>query len=161
MIRKTGKNATTQNLSIGLASQTTGSSNPGEPSDSSAAAPVTSRLDYSGIAQSGQQRPQAIPAPQVPPKGPPSFPPEVRAKLMAMPENERNKWLMTMHHRQLQQRQNRVADAKGTMNSEAPFQSGQQSGPAGVPVSQAKAPVANPTTSQPPMNPTAAFNVQS
>ena len=109
---------------------------------------------------SGQQRPQATPAPQVPPKGPPSFPPEVRAKLMAMPENERNKWLITMHQRQQQQRK-RMADAKGTTNPEAPFQSGQQSGPAGVPISQAKAPVSNPTTSQQPMNPTAAFNMQS
>ena len=109
----------------------------------------------------GQQRPQATPAPQVPPKGPPGFPPEVRAKLMAMPENERNKWLITMHHRQQQQRMKRMADAKGTTNPEAPFQSGQQSGPAGVPNSQAKTPVSNPTTSQPPMNPTAAFNMQS
>ena len=108
----------------------------------------------------GQQRPQASPAPQVPAKGPPSFPPEVRAKLMAMPENERNKWLMTMQQRQQQQRAKRMADAKGTTISEAPFQSGQQSGPAGVPNSQAKAPVSNPTASQPPMNPTAAFNMQ-
>ena len=113
-----------------------------------------------GQQNSGQQRPQATPAPQVTAKGPPNFPPEVRAKLMAMPENERNKWLMTMHQKQ-QQRVKRMADAKGTTNPETPFQSGQQSGPAGVPVSQAKAPIANPTTSQPLMNPTAAFNMQS
>ena len=109
---------------------------------------------------SGQQRPQATPAPQVPAKGPASWPPEVRAQLMAMPENERKKWLITMQQKQ-QQRVKRMADAKGTTNPEAPFQSGQQSGPAGVPVSQAKAPIGNPTTSQPPMNPTAAFNMQS
>ncbi len=110
---------------------------------------------------SGQQRPQATPAPQVPAKGPPSWPPEVRAKLMAMPEDQRKQWVMQMQHKQQQQRVKRMADAKGTTNAEAPFQAGQQSGPAGVPVSQAKAPVGNPITSQPPMNPTAAFNMQS
>ena len=113
---------------------------------------------------SGQQRTQANPTPQVPAKGPPSWPPEFRARLMAMPENERNNLFKTMQQKQQQQRVKRMADAKGTANlanPEAPFQSGQQSVSAVVPVSQAKAPVGNPTTSQPPMNPTAAFNMQS
>ena len=109
---------------------------------------------------SGQQRPQANTAPQGPGKGPLSWPPEVRAKLMAMPENERNKWLMIMQQKQQQQRVKRLADAKGISNPEAPFQSGHTSGPAGITVSQGKAPVVNPTTSQPPMNATAAFNMQ-
>ena len=108
----------------------------------------------------GQQRPQANPAPQVPGKGPLGLPPDVRAKLMAMPENERNKLLMTMKQQQ-QQRMKRAADAKGITNPEAPFQPGHTSGPASITVSQAKAPVVNPTTSQPPMNATAAFNMQS
>lgn len=107
----------------------------------------------------GQQRPQGIPAPQVPGKGPLSWPPEVRAKLMAMPESERTKWLMTMQQKQ-QQRVKRLADAKGITNPEPPFQPGHTSGPAGITVSQGKAPVVNPTTSQPPMNATAAFNMQ-
>ena len=124
-------------------------------------APNVPQAAVSNVQQNpGQQRPQATPGPQVPAKGPPSLPPEFRAKLMAMPENERNKWLMTMQQKQ-QQRVKRMADAKVATNSEAPFQSGQQSGPAGVPVSQAKVPVGNPTTSQPSMNPTAAFNMQS
>ena len=114
-----------------------------------------------GQPNSGQQRPQATPAPQGPAKGPPSWPPEVRAKLMAMPEDQRKQWVMAMQHKQQQQRVKRMADAKNTTNAETPFQSGQQSGPAGVPVSQAKAPVGNAITSQPPMNPAAAFNMQS
>ena len=109
---------------------------------------------------SGQQRPQANPATQVPGKGPLSWPPEVRAKLMAMPENERNKWLIAMQQKQQQQRVKRLADAKGISNPEAPFQPGHTSGPAGITVSQGKTPVVNPTTSQPPMNATAAFNMQ-
>ena len=107
---------------------------------------------------SGQQRPQGNPTPQGPGKGPLSWPPEVRAKLMAMPENERTKWLMTMQQRQQQQRVKKLADAKGITNAEAPFQPGHTSGPAGITVSGGKVPVVNPTTSQPPMNAAGAFN---
>lgn len=109
---------------------------------------------------SGQQRPQGNPTPQVPGKGPLSWPPEVRAKFMAMPESERTKLLMTMQQKQQQQRVKRLADAKGIANAEAPFQPRHTSGPAGITVSQGKAPAVNPTTSQPPMNAAAAFNMQ-